>query len=156
VERTRWLSDDEMTAWLTYLRASQLLEAAVDQQLRAEGNLTHPEYEILGRLSQAPDRRLRMGDLATRVVAPKSRLTHQVDQLVARGLVRREPHATDRRGLDAIITDAGLDLLSETAPGHLAAVRSHLIDLLTKEELAGLTHIMSVVGERISAKQAKR
>jgi DNA-binding MarR family transcriptional regulator len=134
-----------MTAWLTYLRGSQLLGRAIDDQLRAEAELSHAEFEILGRLSAAPGHRLRMGELAERLVAPKSRLSYQVDRLVARGLVLRQPHPADRRGLEAVITDVGLDLLAVTAPGHLAAVRANLIDLLSSADLDHLTRIMTIV-----------
>ena len=146
----RSLTAAQRQAWIAYLRGSQLLDRAIDQQLRVDAELAHPEFEILARLSEAPQRRLRMGALAARNVAPKSRLTYQIDRLVARGLVRRERHATDNRGVEAVLTDDGMALLLQVAPGHLVAVREHLVDVLTADELRSLGEIMAKVADATS------
>jgi DNA-binding MarR family transcriptional regulator len=148
---TRWLTDEQRRAWISYIRGSQVLDREVDQQLRQDAGLTHAEWEILSRLSEAPKRRLRMGALAGRIVAPKSRLTHQIDRLVARGLVRREQDANDHRGVDAVLTPAGTALLRKTAPGHLATVRAHFVDLLSPEDLTALGRIMQQIADQIGA-----
>jgi DNA-binding MarR family transcriptional regulator len=147
---TRWLTGEQRQAWLSYIRGSQLLDREVEQQLRQDADLTHAEFEILGRLSSAPEGRLRMGALAGRIVAPKSRLTYQVDRLVARGLVRRERVADDRRGVDAVLTPAGTALLRKIAPAHLATVRTNLVDLLSPEDLRALGRIMQHVADSIA------
>jgi DNA-binding MarR family transcriptional regulator len=151
MSRARGLTATQRASWIAYLRGSHLLERAVDQQLRVDADLTHPEYEILARLSEAPQRRLRMGALAMRSVAPKSRLTYQIDRLVARGMVRRERHLTDNRGVDAVLTDDGLALLRRVAPGHLRAVREYLVDVLTEDELRTLGELMGRVADAADA-----
>jgi DNA-binding MarR family transcriptional regulator len=150
IEPTRWLSDEQRHAWLSYIRGSQLLDREVEQQLRADADLSHAEFEILGRLSTAPNGRLRMGALATRIVAPKSRLTNQVDRLVARGLVRRERVVGDGRGVDAVLTAAGTKLLGKIAPSHLATVRANLVDVLSAEDLNALGRIMQQLADSVA------
>ena len=88
-----------------------------------------------------------MGALATRIVAPKSRLTTQVDRLVARGLIRRERHPTDNRGVEAVLTGAGMTLLRGVAAGHLRTVREHLVDVLDDEQLQALGQIMRQIAQ---------
>ena len=149
MKATRWLTDVQRNAWIAYIRGSQLLEREVDQQLRRAAGLTHAEYEILARLSEAPRRRLRMGALSDRIVAPKSRLTYQIDRLVKQGLVRREQAPGDQRGVDAVLTSAGSTVLRRTAPGHLEAVRTHLVDVLSDKDLATLGRIMQQVADEI-------
>lgn len=138
-----WLSRDEQRAWLAYLRATQVVERAIDQDLRTSADLTHPEYEILARLSGAPGLRLRMGVLADGIVVSRSRLSYQIDQLARRGLVRRERHGTDGRGIEAVLTEDGLQLLRAIAPAHVATVRQRLVDRLDPAELATLGAIMT-------------
>ncbi|GII01971.1 MarR family winged helix-turn-helix transcriptional regulator [Planobispora takensis] len=141
----RWLDAREMAAWRAYLSASHLLERRVEEQLKAESGLTHAQYEILARLSDAPDRRLRMTELARGVVVSKSGLTYQIGQLEKRGLVERATCPSDDRGVLAVLTDRGVECLRRTAPGHVAVVREVLIDLLTPDELEMMTRVMSKV-----------
>lgn len=127
---TRWLDGDEMAFWRAYTVAAGRLNAAIDADLRAESNLTLDDYEVLVHLSEAPDRRIRMSELADRVVQSKSRLTQRIDRMVARGLVEREQCPEDRRGTFAVLTDEGLAVLEAAAPGHVDSVRRHLLDHL--------------------------
>jgi DNA-binding MarR family transcriptional regulator len=144
-----WLASDEGQAWIAYQRGSQLIERMVDQALRASADLSHSDFQILARLADAPGRRVRMGALAEMLIAPKSRLNYQIGQLADRGLVTREPHPGDRRGLDAVLTPAGLRQFLRAVPGLLATVRGQLIPLLDKDELAQLGAIMTRVAEHI-------
>ncbi|MBG0816297.1 MarR family winged helix-turn-helix transcriptional regulator [Planomonospora sp. ID82291] len=142
---TRWLDEHEMAAWTAYLAASHLLERRIEEQLKAEAGLTHAQYEILARLSAAPGGRLRMTELAHGVVASKSGLTYQVGRLEAMGLVTRETCPSDERGVLAVLTGAGAACLERTAPGHVAVVRTLLIDLLEPRELETMTRVMRKV-----------
>ena len=104
---TRWLDDDEQRSWRAYLRGSRLLEAALDRDLQDHG-VQLSEYEIMSMLSEHPQRRLRMSEIAALVVQSRSRLTHTAARLEKRGFVRREPCEGDRRGVELVLTDAGL------------------------------------------------
>ncbi len=126
----RWLDRQEMEAWKAFLEASHLVERRVEHQLRERAGLSHPQYEILVRLADAPGGALRMTELAELVVTSKSGLTYQVAKLEEWGLVRRYRCPTDDRGVNAVITEEGRGKLRKTAPEHVAVVRSSLLDLL--------------------------
>lgn len=145
----RWLDDGEMAAWHGFLEASNRVARHLEQQLRAEVGLSHPQYEILVRLAGAPDGELRMTELAELLITSKSGLTYQVGQLEKRGLVRRRSCATDVRGVLAALTDEGRRALDEAAPGHVAAVREALIDVLSARERQVLARALGRVGERL-------
>ncbi|WP_030197103.1 MarR family winged helix-turn-helix transcriptional regulator [Streptomyces sp. NRRL S-87] len=146
---TRWLNDDEMRAWRGFLAASALLNRRLDQQLKDESGLSHPQYEILVRLSAAPDHELRMTELADGLINSKSGLTYQVTQLEKAGLVRRRSCPSDVRGVFAVLTDLGRERLEQAAPGHVAEVRQHLIDVLTPEQLEALADGLGEVSRRL-------
>lgn len=141
----RWLTPQEMVAWRSFLDAHQLLMTRLDRELRAESPLGLTEYTILVRLSESEDRTLRMATLAADTGVSRSRLTHIVARLEARGIVEREKTAEDRRGVRCKLTDDGFTLLADTAPVHVTGVRSHLIDLLDEGEIAAMAGIFSKV-----------
>ena len=143
--QSRWLSEDEQQTWRAYLAMTALLPSALDQQLARESRLSHATYIVLAMLSEAPDRSMRMSDLAARVNSSPSRLSHTVTRLEERGWVVRRPAAEDGRGSVAQLTDAGWDVVVATAPGHVAAVRRYLFDVLTEEQVDQLQHIASAV-----------
>ena len=132
---TRWLDDDEMAFWRAYTVAAGRLNAAVDADLRAESGLTIDDYEVLVHLSEAPERRIRMSDLADRVVQSRSRLTQRIDRMVSRGFVERQQCPEDRRGTFAVLTDVGFEALAAAAPGHVESVRRHLLDHLDPAQI---------------------
>ena len=138
---TRWLNADEQHAWRAYLSATQLLQAQLDRELQRDSGIPHAYYEILVRLSEAPDRVLRMSDLASAAESSRSRLSHAVARLEAAGWVKRESCPTDRRGSFARLTDTGFAALEAAAPSHVASVRRHLIDQLTPEQVRQLGEI---------------
>ncbi|MFJ5547521.1 MarR family winged helix-turn-helix transcriptional regulator [Streptomyces sp. NPDC093225] len=146
---TRWLNDDEMRAWRGFLAASALLNRRLDQQLKDDSGLSHPQYEILVRLSAAPDHELRMTELADGLINSKSGLTYQVTQLEKAGLVRRRSCPSDVRGVFAVLTDLGRERLEQAAPGHVTEVRRHLIDVLTPEQLDALADGLGEVSRRL-------
>ncbi|RKT83086.1 DNA-binding transcriptional regulator, MarR family [Saccharopolyspora antimicrobica] len=135
----RWLDDEEMAAWNAFVEASNLVARKVEQQLREQVGLSHPQYEILVRLSAAPGGELRMTELAQLVVTSKSGLTYQITQLEKAGLVRRRTCESDDRGVYALLTDAGRGKLRAAAPGHVEVVRANLIDVLDRDQLRAVT-----------------
>ena len=121
----------------------------IDKHLRESADLSHSEFEILSRLASAPDHRMRMGALAALLISPKTRLNYQVNQLVARGLVAREPHPTDRRGLNTVITREGLRIFLLAVPGLVETVRTHVFGILSPDEQVSLHAIMARIADNI-------
>src|ERR1700729_3675476 len=125
----RWLTEDEQRAWRAYIRLAQLLMRRLDRDLHPFGLSMH-DYEILVELSEAPDQRMRMTELADRTAQSRSRLSHQINRMEARGLVNREGCEGDKRGTFAVLTEHGGATITEVAPSHVASVRGHFIDQL--------------------------
>jgi DNA-binding MarR family transcriptional regulator len=146
-----WLSAEEMRAWQAFLAAGALLDRRLDQQLRQEAGLSHAQYEILVRLAAAPGGELRMSGLAGALYTTRSGLTYQITQLEKAGLVARGSWPGDVRGVVATLTDAGRQRLAQAAPGHVAAVRDLLIDVLTREQLAAVADGLGEVARRLGA-----
>ena len=141
----RWLTDDQQRAWRSFLLGSARLTEALTRQLETEADVSLSEYEILVRLSETGDHTLRMSELAASLVHSRSRLTHTVSRLEKRGLVRRETCLADGRGVNCVMTDEGFRLLQGAAPGHVQAVRTHLVDLLTEDQMVALGEAMAAV-----------
>ena len=139
--RPRWLSEEEMAAWLPLIGLVTRLPQALDRQLREDAGISHVYYQLLAMLSLAPDRQLRMGELAGTTGISLSRLSHAVAALEIRGWVTRCPASGDGRGQLAQLTDGGQQLLDRTAPGHVAEVRRFVFDALTTDELDQLGHL---------------
>ena len=142
---TRWLTPDEQRAWRAYLAATHLLEDALDRQLQQEAGMPHLYYSILATLSEAPERKLRMTDLAEGLKITRSRLTYAVTRLEKDGLVRREDCRWDKRGSIAALTEEGMRVLERAAPGHVETVRALLFDRLTPEQVGQLEEIFTSV-----------
>ena len=145
----KWLTAAELESWLSVVRMMMWLPWSIDQQLRRESNLAMVEYQVLAMLSERPERTMRMSSLAVVTNASLSRLSHLVKRLEDRGLVRREPDPADGRFTDAILTDKGFQTLAEAAPGHVAHVRSHVIDVLSPEQLRRLGQAAARIMSRI-------
>ncbi|GAA2028793.1 MarR family transcriptional regulator [Catenulispora yoronensis] len=148
-DEPRWLSEQEMRAWTGFLAAGALVERRVEQQLKEEVGLSHTQYEILVRLADAPEASLRMTELADALLTSKSGLTYQITQLEKAGLTERRSCPTDVRGVFAVLTEAGRARLKRAAPGHVAAVREVLIDVLTPDQLATLADGLGEVARRL-------
>jgi DNA-binding MarR family transcriptional regulator len=134
----RWLDAEEQKAWRAWLYSSQLLQERLDRELTRETGISHAYYEILVQLSEAPERRMRMSQLADRSLSSRSRLSHAVTRLEERGWVAREVCAEDGRGQLAVLTDAGFAALAAAAPVPVEGVRTHLFDQLTPEQVAAM------------------
>jgi DNA-binding MarR family transcriptional regulator len=145
----RWLDDDEMRAWRAFVEASVRLFERLDRELKADHGLNHDDYAILVNLSEAPGQRMRMTELASRVLESKSRLSHHVGRLEAEGLVQRESCPNDLRGLFAVLTPAGQRMMRKAAPDHVRSVRHHFIDHLDRSQLRVLADALGGVAERL-------
>ena len=146
----RWLDPVEMRAWRGHLRMSWLVAAAIERDLRRAG-LSHPDYYVLVQLSESRDRRMRMTDLADGIQWSKSRLSHHIDRMEQRGLVRREDCESDARGAFACLTPAGLRAIEAAAPDHVDSIRRHLVDVLSAEQLESLGDISdSVIAHHVA------
>lgn len=146
---TRWLDEQEMAAWRSFLEAGHRVERRLEQQLKEAAGLSHTQYEVLVLLANAPESSMRMSELAHAVITSKSGLTYQIGRLEKRGLVQRRSCPTDVRGVFAVLTDEGRRTLEGAAPGHVAAVREALVDSLDRTELAVLAEALGRVGERL-------
>jgi DNA-binding MarR family transcriptional regulator len=147
---TRWLDEDEQQTWRAFLTAQRLLFDRLERQLQRDAGLPHAYYEILVRLSEAPDRTLRMSQLADSSLSSRSRLSHAVARLEAAGWVRRRACAEDRRGAFAELTPEGLAKLEEAAPGHVDAVRADLFDALDRDQQRVLREISDALVAHLS------
>lgn len=141
----RWLTAEQQRAWRSYLAGSARLTEALNRQLEDEADLSLSEYEILVRLSESPDRAVRMSELADSLVQSRSRVTHTVARLERRGLVTRRSCSDDGRGVEAALTETGFATLVDAAPGHVRAVRAALVDPLTAEQFRALGEAMARV-----------
>jgi len=146
---TQWLSDDEQQSWRAFIAVLSLLPDRLGRDLGADSGLSMADYDILVRLSDQPDRRIRMSDLADQTLSSRSRLSHQIDRMVKAGLVERESCDTDRRGMFAVLTEHGYDALVAAAPAHVASVRNHLVDVLGAEEFAALGRISATLRDHL-------
>lgn len=142
-----WLSDQQQVSWRAYLEGASRLDEALNRDLEADSGLSLNEYEVLVRLSENPNRTMRMSHLADSLAHSRSRVTHTVRRLEERGLVARESCVVDGRGVNAILTDGGYEVLVAAAPRHVRSVRRHLVDVLTPEQLAVLGEAMERVAE---------
>ena len=141
----KWLTKEDLAAWVRPVAVLELLPGGLDGQLRRDANLTNFEYYVLAMLSEAPERTLRMTGLAAQTNATLPRLSHVVRRLEDRGLVERFPCPEDGRATNARLTSAGWRKVQQAAPGHVANVRQHVIDPLTPEQLGQLTRIADAV-----------
>jgi DNA-binding MarR family transcriptional regulator len=143
-----WLDDEEMRAWRGLVEVVADVQASLEAELVDGFGITEGDYGVLVNLSEAPDRRLRMCDLAVRLHLSPSGLTRRLDGLVREGLVAREPSAQDRRVTLAVLTDAGFSTLEAAAPVHVDGVRRHLIDNLSRTQIRQLGAAFEAVRRR--------
>jgi DNA-binding MarR family transcriptional regulator len=145
----RWLNADEQRIWRAFLQASQQLWEQLDRDLLREAGVPMAYYQMLAMLSEAPDRTLRMSDLAEQTWSSRSRLSHAVDRLEEKGWVRRVSCPTDRRGSFAQLSDEGFAVLQTAAPSHVQSVRRHVFDQLSKEQVAALGEISQAIANSL-------
>lgn len=146
--RPRAEDDARLAAWRGFLMAHSLVTRRLDDELRIEHGLSLAEYDALLQLARSPDRRLRMNQLAERVILSRSGVTRLVDRLEADGLVSRRSCSSDARGAEAVLTDAGLDRLRAASATHLRGVEQYFLDALTLDELNAVERALDAVIER--------
>lgn len=146
-----WLDDQQQRVWRQWLAAATRLDAALGRQLLRDSGLTHRDYEVLVHLTEAPEGQLRMTELAEAMLWERSRVSHQIARMVARGLVERLECVEDRRGVIVAVTAAGRELMQEAAPGHVRAVRRLLFDSLSREDLHTLDRLTATMLDRLDA-----
>ena len=144
----RWLNPAEMKAWRRYIIASRRLLEALDDDLNHH-ELSMADYEVLAQLSDAPDRKMRMSELADVAMLSRSRLSHRIKVMEKAGWVKREACPDDKRGYFAIMTAKGFKAIVAAAPDHVDSVRSRFIDHLTKEDQKVLAEIFERVTDSL-------
>lgn len=135
----------ESRAWLALVTTAELLPAALDSQLQRDSELTHYEFIVLSALQQAPERRMRIGDLAATTNATLPRASKVISRLEGRGLATRLARVDDARGTDVHITSAGRRALVLAMPGHLDTARRLVLDNLTPAQLDALADALEPV-----------
>jgi DNA-binding MarR family transcriptional regulator len=143
--RTNWLNPREMKAWRNYIISARRLLDALDNDLDGH-DLSMPDYEVLAQLSEAPNRRMRMSDLAQTALISKSRLSHRMKVMEKAGWVRRELCPVDKRGAFAVMTDKGWRAIVKAAPDHVESVRKRFIDNLSTKDQEEIARIFDRVG----------
>ena len=145
----RWLSREELAAWVRFAAVLELLPGVLDAQLRRDAGLTHFQYYVLAMLSEAPQQTLRMTSLAMQTHATLPRLSHVAHRLETLGLVERFPCPQDARATNIRLTPAGRQKVHDSAPGHVTNVRQHVIDALTPEQVHHLADITTAMLHRL-------
>ncbi|MFN8017464.1 MAG: MarR family transcriptional regulator [Acidimicrobiales bacterium] len=146
----RWLTEREQTAWRGFVMGSRRLTAHLDRDLKDRG-LTHDDYGVLVMLSESEGDRMRMAELADLTVESRSRLSHHIGRLEARGLVARQSCPEDRRGSFAVLTPEGRATIEELAPFHVEGVRRYFLDHLTPEELDTIGAAFARIGDELGS-----
>lgn len=137
----RWLDEEEMQTWLPLVRVVQLLPQSLDRQLREQAGINHIYYMVLVILSAQPKRRLPLTELARLAAMSQSRASHAVTSLEQKGWVQRQRCPTDRRVQLVVLTEEGMQVLTDAAPGHVAEVRRLVFDQLDADDLADLRRV---------------
>lgn len=146
---SRFYTADELDTWIPLAALLELLPRELDAQLLRDADLTHFDYFALSMLTNSPAHRLQMKELASMTNATMPRLSHVVSRLEKRGLVAREPHATDARGVDVVITPEGRRVVLQATPSHVETVRGLVLDALDADQRARLGEIAAAVLARI-------
>jgi DNA-binding MarR family transcriptional regulator len=149
--QTRWLDAQQQASWRAFLGGTTVLFDRLDRDLRATIGIALPEYEILVRLSESPQRHLRMAVLAASLAHSRSRVTHTVARLERLGAVERTSCDTDGRGVLCQMTDAGWELLKRAAHIHVTGVREYLVDVAEPDDLAAVGRVFSAVSAKLGA-----
>jgi DNA-binding MarR family transcriptional regulator len=145
----RWLDDRQQRSWRSFLSGVTLLMDRIDRDMREKHGLSLAEYELLVRLSEAPQHQLRMAELAHSVKNSRSRITHTIRRLEDAGFVVRQACASDGRGVQAVLTDDGFAKLVAAAPDHVDTVRDSLIDVVEAQDLEVIGRALQAVADRL-------
>ncbi len=153
---TRWLTDEEMRAWLPLAGVLLKLQPALDSQLQQDSDLTLFDYLCLAMLSECPSRSRPLSELAALTNASLSRLSHVVSKLEGRGLVERRPSPSSARVTLARLTPDGMAVLTKAAPGHAQRVASLVFDDLPAEDVAALERVAGHIIDRLGGTDPRK
>lgn len=146
-----WLTGEQEQLWRGWLSLNATLPAALHRQLQAEAGLSMQDFEVLVRLTDTDEGRVRVSDLARDMLWERSRLSHHVTRMEGRGLVVREECPDDRRGAFVVLTDEGRAAIERAAPGHVAAVRRLFFDGVDADDLAAFGRVVAAISQRVEA-----
>jgi DNA-binding MarR family transcriptional regulator len=144
-----WLTEKEQQVWRGWLTLNALLPAALHRELQLDAGLSLPDFDVLVQLTDTPDGRVRVNDLARTLSWERSRLSHHVTRMERRGLVRREGCTDDGRGAFVVLTPEGRAAIERASPGHVRAVRALVFDALTGQEVDVLGAVVDKVLARL-------
>jgi|tagenome__1003787_1003787.scaffolds.fasta_scaffold20844825_2 DNA-binding MarR family transcriptional regulator len=147
----RWLDAGEQAAWRAYLNMNALLTARLNKEMQDESGISISDFSVLVALSEHPEGRMRVLELARALGWEKSRLSHQLTRMQQRGLVERSNCSEDRRGAFVVLTDQGRGAVEAAAPRHVESVRRYLFDELSAEQVEALGAIAGAVVDRLVA-----
>ncbi len=145
MDDVRWLNEREARAWRALQFMQLRLEGELARQLAADSGLSYSDYVVLVAVTDRPDGRMRLFELAEVLGWEKSRLSHHVGRMADRGLVKKERCDSDRRGAFVVVTDRGRQEIEAAAPGHVTAVRRLFVDRLTSEQLDAIGDAAEIV-----------
>lgn len=145
----RWLDDTERRAWWALIEVGSGLFDLLSAELKRVASITLDDYEVLHLLSEADDRRLRMGELADAMLTGRTRLSQRIDRLTARGWVERARCPDDGRVIWVLLTDAGMAFLESIAPQHLVHVRTHVFDQLDHTDVVDLGRSLGKIAQHL-------
>ncbi|MGP3974821.1 MarR family winged helix-turn-helix transcriptional regulator [Streptomyces sp. 8N114] len=148
-DSVRWLTAEEQHAWRSFIRLHDKLRGRLSRLLQAESHVSAADFGVLVNLTDAPDGRERVLDLARALEWEKSRMSHHIARMVKRGLVARDECTEDGRGAFVVITDAGRSAIEAAAPRHVEAVRALFLDHVTPAELRMLARISERVVDKL-------
>jgi DNA-binding MarR family transcriptional regulator len=147
-DESNWLPADAQRLWRRWLRLNALLPGALHRELQADAGLSLPDFDVLVQLTDSPQGRVRVSDLARGLHWERSRVSHHVTRMERRGLVAREECRDDGRGAWVVLTEEGRAAIEQAAPAHVATVRRLVFDALTPQE----AEVMAGVIEKMLAR----
>ena len=151
---SRWLTEDELRAWRGLVQMTSQLNARMNRQLQDEHGVSLADYEVLVVLTDAPEGRCRVFEIAAALAWEQSRVSHQLARMQRRGLITREECPTDARGAFVVLTEAGRAAIEQAAPVHVETVRQLVFDGITPDQLAAVTELTAGVLERLRTTQS--
>jgi DNA-binding MarR family transcriptional regulator len=141
--------DPRLEPWRAFLQAHARVSRKLDEELRSEHDLSLAEYDALLTIAGTPERRIRMRQLADRVLLSKSGVTRLVDRLVADGLVERDTCLVDARGAEAVLTESGLERLRRASRTHLRGIDEHFLAAVDGDDMTVIERSMLAVADRL-------
>lgn len=143
------MNTDELAVWRSLLDTTTELRRVLATQLAQDSQLSPGDYAVLLALSEAEDRRLRSSGLAATMDWERSRLSHHLGRMEKRGLITREDCATDNRGAEVVMTDAGAAAFTGATVPHMRAIKRHFADALTPEQFDDLRGILASINQHL-------